>query len=202
MALQEKEWTLHFSVCLRPSMLTQSPPHSRQNWSATQCWCVVFIGGGQTLSVAPRGSLCVCWCRVCVYVRVCVCVCVSDTLLWVPVCLAVFPTVYLPALTRKQHNSREGFTSILLPFAAKKPKSWLQNHKTPLLKLHSSPASGSPNIKSMQAEINPTLSYRQDLGFFSKDCLSSFSLSSGRNVTEILRSRLFSPWISPWDAAG
>lgn len=122
---------------------------------------------------------------VCVYVRVCVCVCVSDTLLWVPVCLAVFPTVYLPALTRKQHNSREGFTSILLPFAAKKPKSWLQNHKTPLLKLHSSPASGSPNIKSMQAEINPTLSYRQDLGFFSKDCLSSFSLSSGRNVTEI-----------------
>lgn len=77
MALQEKEWTLRFSVCLRPSMLTQSPPHSRQNWSATQCWCVVFIGGGQTLSVAPRGSLCVCWCRVdCVCLRPCVCVCV------------------------------------------------------------------------------------------------------------------------------
>lgn len=37
----------------------------------------------------------------------------------------------------------------------------------------------------MRAEINPTWSYRQDLGFFSKDCLSSFSLSSGRNVTEI-----------------
>ncbi len=172
MALQEEGCTLFLSASLFVCpMLTQSPPYSGEKWSVTPCWRIFFFsflfcffGKGANSPRIQKAA--------CVFVNAEQMVCVQVPVWYIamiPCLTSRFPTVYLPALTQKQHNSREGFTSILKPFPAKLP-----------LKTTFISSLGKPNIKSLEAEINPTWSYRQDFRL-----LSSLSLSSGRDVTEI-----------------
>lgn len=112
------------------------------------------------------------------HVNVCVCVCLlmqskcvvcsqvlykHDPSLWLPVWLAVFSLFIFLCSHRHRNNAmaeRDSHSFL---------KRLLQINKNSLLKLHPFPASGSQNIKSLEAEINPTWAYCQDLGF-SRDC--------------------------------
>lgn len=132
-------------------------------------WNVFFWWGPNSVSGSQR-HFCACvsmqssWC---VFKTVC------DTLLRLP--------VYLPALRLKQYKSKDDshpFVSCLLP-----ESYWCRITKFPLKTTFISRLR-KPNIKSLEAEINPARSYRQDLGF-TKDCLSSLSLSLARSLTKI-----------------
>lgn len=133
----------------------------------TSCWWNSFLVGDKLSWVAPKGCMwmcvyvCVCWCRVNVW-------CVPKY------CTgmihrydSLFDWPFSRCLSSCSHTDRNNAMAERdsRPFL----KRLLQINKNSLLKLHPFPASGSQNIKSLEAEINPTWAYCQDLGF-SRDC--------------------------------
>lgn len=147
---------------------------------------IFFWWGPNSLSGSQRLFVCLLmqsgWC---VFKSAC------DTLLWLPVLRAVFPLFIFQHSDRNHTMAKRDshpFLSCLLPTSYRCRITKFPLKTTFIFSLR------KPNIKSLEAETNPTWSYRQDFGF-TKDCLSSFSLSLGRTVTKILRLR----WMFFWN---